>query len=117
MQLATLLMLGSPDGGEGGGPSMLIMFALIGVIFYFFMIRPQAKKAKETKKFREALGKGDRIVTIGGVHGKIAEMKETTVIIEVENGGRLKIERSAISMEYTSGGGTSELQQQTAKKS
>lgn len=110
MNLATILMLGAPEG-EGSQYTTLIMFAMIGVIFYMFMIRPQTKKAKETKKFREALKKGDRIVTIGGIHGKVVEIKETTVLIEVEGGGKLKIERSAISMEYTSGGGTSELAQ------
>jgi preprotein translocase subunit YajC len=67
------------------------------------MIRPQTKKAKDTKKFREALAKGDKVVTIGGVHGKIAEIKETTLIIETEGGGKLRIEKSAVSMEYSTG--------------
>ena len=88
--------------GDGGGIQTLLMFGLIFVVFYFFMIRPQVKKSKEQKKFREALSKGDRIVTIGGIHGKIAEMKEDTVIIEVEGGNRLKIEKSAIAQEFSS---------------
>ena len=95
--------MSSPEGGgDGGGIQTLLMFGLIFVVFYFFMIRPQVKKQKEQKKFREALGKGDRIVTIGGIHGKIAELKEDTVIIEVEGGHRLKIEKSAIAQEFSS---------------
>lgn len=95
-------MSSAEGAGDGGGIQTLLMFGLIFVVFYFFMIRPQMKKQKEQKKFREALGKGDRIVTIGGVHGKIAEMKEDTVIIEVEGGNRLKIEKSAIAQEFSS---------------
>ena len=86
-------------GGQGGfGYGQIIFLVLIVVVFYMFFIRPQSKKAKEQKKFREALKKGDRVVTIGGIHGKIAEVKDTTVIIEVEGGNRLKMEKSAISM-------------------
>jgi preprotein translocase subunit YajC len=82
------------------GPSpinSIIMFVLIIVVFYFFMIRPQQRKMKDAKKFTESLDKGQRIVTIGGIHGKIEEVKDTTVIISVEGGVRLKIEKKAIS--------------------
>lgn len=72
---------------------------LIIVVFYFFMIRPQLKKTKEQKKFRENIKVGDKIVTIGGIHGKIADIGETTFMITVEGGVKLKIERSAISMD------------------
>ena len=85
---------------EGGGTMQFIMLGLIVVVFYFFMIRPQLKKSKEQKKFRESLQKGDHVVTIGGVHGKIAEIKDTTVLIEVEGGNRLKVEKSAITSEF-----------------
>lgn len=89
-----LLML--PQGEEGGGSGpFLIMMVLMIVVFYFFMIRPQMKKSKEQKNFREGLKKGDRIVTIGGIHGKVLEVKETTLIIETEGQGKLKIEKSA----------------------
>ena len=81
--------------GEGG--STILMFVLMFVVFYLFMIRPQMKKTKEEKKFREELKKGDKIVTIGGIHAKIAEVKETTLLIEVGEGQRLKIEKSAVS--------------------
>jgi len=81
-------------------PSMatnLIMFVLIIAVFYFFMIRPQVKKQKEGKKFVESLEKGQRIVTVGGIHGKIEEVRDTTVIIATEGGGKLKVEKRGIS--------------------
>lgn len=87
------------DAKGGGMTQMLLIFGLMFVVLYFFMIRPQAKKNKELKKFRENLGKGDKIVTIGGIHGKIVEVEETTFIIEVEGLNRLKIEKSAVAME------------------
>lgn len=86
---------------EGGGAAQFIMLGLIVVVFYFFMIRPQLKKSKQQKKFREALAKGDQVVTIGGLHGKVAEIKDTTVLIEVEGGNRLKVEKTAITSEFT----------------
>ena len=69
------------------------------VIMYFFMIRPQQKKAKDQKKFIEEIKKGDYIVTIGGAHGRIAEMEGDTFILEVEKGGRIRYNKTAISME------------------
>ncbi|MCD6660038.1 MAG: preprotein translocase subunit YajC [Lentimicrobium sp.] len=80
----------------GGGYSSFILLGLLMVVFYFFFIRPQAKKAKELRKYREALKKGDKVVTIGGIHGKIVEIQETTFTIEVEDGSRLRIEKSAV---------------------
>lgn len=87
--------------GEGG--TTLIMFGLMFVVFYLFMIRPQMKKTKEEKEFRSGLKKGDRIVTIGGIHGKIAEVKEATLIIDTGDGGKLKIEKSAVSKDNSVG--------------
>ncbi|MEZ4938654.1 MAG: preprotein translocase subunit YajC [Crocinitomicaceae bacterium] len=80
--------------GDGGGS--FVMLGLIVLIFYFFMIRPQLKKQKEQKKFRESLKTGDKVVTIGGIHGKILEVSETNVLISCDN-GKLRIEKSAIS--------------------
>lgn len=91
---STFLMMG---GNQQGGFANLIPMVLIIVVFYFFMIRPQMKKAKEAKKFRESLGKGAQIVTIGGIHGKITEVAETTFIIETESGAKLRIEKTAVS--------------------
>lgn len=72
---------------------------LIIVVFYFFMIRPQMKKAKDQKKFVEELKKGDKVITLSGIHGKIVDMNETTFLIEVESGTKIRFEKSAISLE------------------
>jgi preprotein translocase subunit YajC len=93
------IILMQQQEGKGGGYSSFIMLILIIVIFFLFFIRPQMKKTKEQKKFREALKKGDKIITIGGIHGKILEVRTTSFIIEVEGGNHLKIERSAVAME------------------
>jgi preprotein translocase subunit YajC len=74
----------------------IVMVVLMLVVFYFFMIRPQQKKQKELKKFREGLSVGDKIVTIGGVHGKILEVAESTILIGVDS-GKMRIDKSAIS--------------------
>lgn len=76
-------------------PQQIIMLVLIIVVFYFFMIRPQMKKQKELKKFREGLTVGDKVVTIGGIHGKILEVAETTVVISTES-GKLRMDKSAL---------------------
>jgi preprotein translocase subunit YajC len=78
-----------------------LIFIAIFVVFYFFMIRPQQKKAKDQKKFVDEIKKGDYVVTVGGAHGYIAEMEGETFILEVEKGGRIRFNKSAISMEYT----------------
>lgn len=92
-----ILLMGNPGQGSGGLGTML-PFILIMVVFYFFMIYPQMKKSKAQKKFRENLAEGDKVVTVGGLHGKIEKMDETTFIINSE-GTRLRIDRSSISME------------------
>jgi preprotein translocase subunit YajC len=81
--------------------SFPIMMVLMFGILYFFMIRPQQKKAKDQKKFTEEISKGDYVVTIGGVHGRIAEVEDDTFIVEVERGARIKFSKSAVSMEST----------------
>ena len=75
-------------------------FILMFVVIYFFMIRPQQKRAKQEKQFEAELKVGDKIVTKSGMHGKIAELAETTIVIETMS-GKLKMERSAISMEMS----------------
>jgi preprotein translocase subunit YajC len=97
------LLMGAPQGAgaegapAGGGASMLISMGLIIVIFYFLMFRPQSKKRKETEKMLAALKKGDKVVTIGGLHGTIQSVDETTVIIKADDNVKLKFLRSAIS--------------------
>jgi len=86
---------------QGGNWSMLVMLGLMFVIMYFFMIRPQQKKAKDQKKFIDDVKRGDYVVTIGGAHGRVAELEGDTFILEVEKGGRIRFSKSAISMEST----------------
>lgn len=86
--------------GQGSGMgSSLIFILLIILVFYFFMIRPQQKKQKQIQEMREALKSGDKIVTIGGIHGKIVNVQDTTLIIEVEDGTRMKIEKAAVAID------------------
>lgn len=96
MNLLSILLFMPQEGKEGGGIMSFLPLILIVVVFYFFFIRPQMKKTKEQKKFREALKKGDKVVTIGGIHGKIVEVKETTLIIDI-NAAKITIEKSAVS--------------------
>ena len=72
---------------------------LIIIVFYFFMIRPQMKKAKDHKKFIEELKKGDKVITTAGIHGKIVDMTDTTFLIEVESGVKIRFDKSAVSLE------------------
>src|SRR6476660_1418663 len=95
MTLLNILLM-APQGG--GGLTSFLPLILIMVVFYFFMIYPQMKKNKAQKKFREELKEGDTVITIGGVHGKIERMSDTTFILNSE-GTRLKLDRTAISME------------------
>ena len=85
---------------DGGGMGSLGFLVLMIVVMYFFFFRPQMKRQKEDKKFREAIAKGQRVVTTSGIHGKILEVKDNTVVIESEN-TRLKFERTAISKEMS----------------
>lgn len=78
----------------------ILSFLLMFLVFYFFMIRPQQNRIKKEKEFENALKVGDKIITKSGIHGKIAEIAETTVVIETM-AGKLKMERSALSMEMT----------------
>jgi len=94
------LLMAPPAGGDAPAGSGIMTFlplvAIIG-IFYFLIIRPQSKKQKETKKMLEALKKGDKIVTIGGIHGVIQTVRDNTVIIKVDENTKLEFSRSAIS--------------------
>lgn len=77
--------------------STVIMFALIIFIFYFMIIRPQSKRQKERQKMLEAMKKGDKIVTSGGLHGKIIGMEDKTVLVEIADNVKVKVEKSAVS--------------------
>jgi preprotein translocase subunit YajC len=97
MTLLNILLMGTPAIG-GGGIGSFLPLILIMVVFYFFMIFPQMKKNKTQKKFREAIQEGDNVITIGGVHGKIERLNDTTFVLNSE-GTRLKLDRTAISVE------------------
>jgi preprotein translocase subunit YajC len=102
MNLNYILLFAPASGKEGSGSSSLLSFlplVLIILVFYLFFIRPQMKKSKDQKKFREALKKGDKVITVGGIHGKIAEIDETTVVLEVGNQMKLTFEKSAIALD------------------
>ena len=88
----------SPQGGEGGGSmvSTIIMFGAIFLIFYFMIIRPQQKKAKNRTKLLSNLEKGDKVVTSGGIHGIIAGLDEKTLLLQVSDNLKMKVDRSAI---------------------
>lgn len=98
---ATVQVAETPSKGDGGMLGFLPLI-LIVLVFYLFFIRPQMKKQKDLRKFRETLRKGDKIITIGGIHGKIVEEQEKTFTIEVEGGNRLRIERTAVAMDGAS---------------
>ena len=98
----SLLVVLLQAGGAGGGSLQLLLLGGMILVFWLFMIRPQAKKAKLAKKFQEDMQKGDKIVTIAGIHGTVNKVNEDgTIQIETSPGSYLKIEKSAISMEWT----------------
>lgn len=94
--MKTILLQAAADG-EGGGMSVWLMYGAMALVFYFFMIRPQMKRSKEAKAFKESLAVGDKIITSGGIHGKVLELKDTTALISTE-GGKLRIEKASITM-------------------
>lgn len=97
-----LIPLMAAPGGANQSPIMSVLpIVLIIIIFYFFMIRPQAKKAKDQKLFIEKLQKGDRVITHSGIHGKIVEADPNFFMVEVDHNVRMKFERSAISLEQS----------------
>ena len=81
----------------GGGSSMLIFILLMILIFYFFMIRPQQKKQKKIEEARNSLQRGDKVVTNGGIHGKITDIKDNTFTIEIAHDVRIEVDKAAIS--------------------
>lgn len=91
---------GGAAAGSGAGMfgGMFLPLLLIIAIFYFFMIMPQQKKQKKLNAFRDNLQNGDKVVTIGGIYGRVREVKDNTIILEVADGVRIKFDKSAISM-------------------
>lgn len=106
MNILTFILQAQPAAPQGGGWSMWVMLILIFVVMWFFMIRPQRKQQKELEKFRNALKKGDKVVTIGGIYGTVDEIKDRTVLIKVDGDTKLKVDRNSLVKDF------SETQQQ-----
>lgn len=88
---------GAQGGAMGGGGAMTwLMLIAIFVVMYFFMIRPQQKRQKELRKFREGLQKGDKVVTVGGIYGTVSEIKDGYILIEVDNNVRMRFDKSSV---------------------
>lgn len=85
----------------GGGMSMWIMLALMFAVMYFFMIRPQKKQQKELQNFRDSLKKGDKVVTIGGIYGTVTEIKDASVLIEVDNSVKIRVSKQALVKDFS----------------
>ena len=100
MNTFTLLQAAQAAQPQGGGWSMWIMLALIFVVMWFFMIRPQRKQQKELQNFRDSLKKGDKVVTVGGIFGTVAEIKENTVLIEVDNNVKIRVSKNALVKDF-----------------
>lgn len=101
-----LTILAQASAGGAGILGQVFLFGSIILIMYFFMIRPQQKKQKDTKKFIEEIKKGDDVVTIGGVHGKVSSVEGDTVLLDIDRGVKIKIEKSAISLDFSKKTGT-----------
>ena len=97
MNLAGILLQGAaPDGGGASNYSFLIMMALFFVIIYFFMIRPQQKKQKDIQKAREAIKPGDKVITSGGLYGKVREVSDKYMVVEIAEGVKVRIDKTSI---------------------
>ena len=94
--LSILLQAAAPGAGGASSYSGILMMVLIFVVFYFFMIRPQQKRQKEIKKQREAMKAGDTVVTSGGIYGKVKDIKDTTVTIEIAENVRIKVDKNSV---------------------
>jgi preprotein translocase subunit YajC len=94
--MLNVILMMQPEGAEANPLMSFLPLLLIVVVFYFFMIRPQMKRQKETRKFREGLAKGDKVVTTGGIYGKITEIKETTIVLEIAKEILIKVDKNGI---------------------
>ena len=97
----TLLQAAQAAPQQGGGWQMWIMLALIFVVMWFFMIRPQQKKQKEIMKWRESIQKGDKVVTVGGIYGVVAEVKPTYILMEIDANVKIRVDKGSIVKDVT----------------
>ena len=99
--LSTIILQANSSQQSGSLWSMLIMFALIFLVMYFFMIRPQRKQQKALDEMRKALTKGDKVITVGGIYGTIAEVDETSVLIKVDGDVKLRVDKNSVQKDTT----------------
>jgi preprotein translocase subunit YajC len=90
------LLLMAQQGGKQSPYSSIIFLVLIVVVFYFFMIRPQMKRQKEAKKFREGLQKGDKVITAGGIYGRIVEVQDSFLFVEIDTNVKIKVDKASV---------------------
>ena len=103
MKFITFFLQAQAAGGSAPGSSMgfLLMIVLIFVVMWLFMIRPQQKKQKEIEQFRQGLKKGDKVVTIGGIYGTVVEVKDKTLILEIDQNVKIKVDKSSVVNDFT----------------
>ena len=94
--MMNVILMMQPEGQDANPLMSFLPLLLIVVVFYFFMIRPQMKRQKEVRKFRENLSKNDKVVTTGGIYGRVIEVKETTVILEIAKDVEIKVDKNGI---------------------
>ncbi|MCD8172291.1 MAG: preprotein translocase subunit YajC [Alistipes sp.] len=96
MNLITILLQAEPMAPRGGGMNMIVMLVLFLAVFYFFLMRPQQKRQKEMNQFREALTKGQKVITAGGIYGTVKEIKEGYVLLEVDSNTTIRVDKTMI---------------------
>jgi preprotein translocase subunit YajC len=106
MNFFAINFLQAAQGGQGSGLTMLLMLALIFVVMWLFMIRPQQKRQKELNNFRDNLKKGDKVVTVGGIYGTIVEVNDNKVMLEIDKDVKIKVDKASLVKDF------SEAQQQ-----
>ena len=93
--------LQAAQGGQGGGLMMLLMLALIFVVMWLFMIRPQQKRQKELNSFRDSLKKGDKVVTVGGIYGTVLEVNDNKVMLEIDKDVKIKVDKASLVKDFS----------------
>ncbi len=101
MNILTFVLQAQASAKNGIDLPTILMFVAIIVVMWFFMIRPQRKQQKELQKFRDGLKKGDKIVTIGGIYGTVVEVKEKTLLIEVDSSVKLKVDKNSVVKDFS----------------
>ena len=91
-----ILLQAADPAAEGNGWSSILMIVLMFVVIYFFMIRPQQKRQKEIKKFRDSIKTGDKVITAGGIYGKVKDVKDTTILLEIADNVRITIDKNSV---------------------